>query len=64
VAVEAGIAATLDTICGALATQLGITTAAVQAAVSVKRIWLMAPNIQGTGFSSGNSAITDTMAYP
>lgn len=64
VKVEDGIAATLDTICAALALQLGLTTAQVQAAVTVKRVWLMTPNIQGPGFSSGSSAITDMMTYP
>lgn len=63
-AVEATIAATLDAICAALAAELGVATAVVQAAVTVKRVWLMAPNIQGPGFSSGSSSITTMMTYP
>jgi hypothetical protein len=62
--VEAGIATALNAISAAVATLLGLTTAQVQAAVAVKRIWTIAPVIQGAGFSSGSTAITNMMTYP
>jgi hypothetical protein len=62
--VETGIATALNTISAAVGTLLGLTTAQVQAAVAVKRVWTIAPVIQGPGFSSGSTAITNMMAYP
>ena len=61
---EAGIAAALTTICGAVAALLGLDTAQVQAAVTVRRVWTVRPNLQGAGVSSGSTALTSQMTYP
>src|SRR5260370_30961388 len=63
-AVEATIATALTAICTALATMLGLTLAQRQAAVAVKRVWTMKPNVQGAGTSSGSTVITSVIAYP
>lgn len=62
--VEAGIKTALNTICGAIATLLGKSTAAVQAAVTVQRAWTVAPNVQGPNAGSGRTVLTSDMAYP
>jgi hypothetical protein len=62
--VEAELATTITAICGPVATLLGLTLAQVQAAVTVKRVWTLTPNIQGAGTSSGRTVLTDQMAYP
>lgn len=62
--VEADIATALNTICGAVATLLGLTVAQVQAVVTVQRVWTITPNVQGGGTSSGSTALTDYMTYP
>lgn len=63
-ATETGIAAALDAICAAVGTLLGLATGQVQAAVTVRRAWTIAPNVQGGGVSSGRTVITEAMPYP
>ena len=63
-ATETAIAAALDEISAAVGTLLGLATAQVQAAVTVRRAWTIAPNVQGGGASSGRTVITETMTYP
>jgi hypothetical protein len=62
--VEAGIAATLNLICAAICTMTSMPLSVVLAAVSVQRVWMFAPNIQGPGVSSGRIATIDAMNYP
>jgi hypothetical protein len=61
---ETSIATTMTAVCTALAAELGLTLAEVQAAVSIRRVWTMAANVQGAGASSGSTAITSVMTYP
>lgn len=68
---EAGIKATLDTICTAIGGLLSFTQAQVQASVTVQRIWTAQLNQQGAaapqhlGLSGqAGSQITEVMTYP
>lgn len=68
--VEADIAAALNSICGALASLLGLTLAQVQAACTIERIWTGGLNVQGNaapqqlGPQGTGTTITETMTYP
>lgn len=68
---EAGIAATLNSICTAIAGLLQLTEAQVQASVTVSRVWSGQLNQQGAaapqhmGISGqAGSEITEAMPYP
>jgi hypothetical protein len=63
-ATEASITATLNQICAPIAAMLGRSVADIQAVAMVRRLWTMAPNIQGQGVSSGRTVITSVMPYP
>lgn len=63
-AVEGEIASALDSICTAVATMLSLPQAQVQAAVLVRRVWTIAPNVQGPGVGSGTVVQIDRMGYP
>jgi hypothetical protein len=62
--VEAEIATALAAISTNVAAMLGLTGADVDAMVTVRRVWTIAPNVQGTGVSSGRIVTTDLMTYP
>jgi hypothetical protein len=67
-AVEASISATLDQVCGSVATLLGLTVAAVRSAVLIRRMWTMNQNsydiIPGVTTGPQQVIIPDIMAYP
>lgn len=63
-ATETALALRLDQICTPIAALLGLTLAQVQAAVTVKRVWTVTPNIQGAPASSGGTVLTSFMPYP
>ena len=66
--VETAIAATLDQNCAAIATLLGLSTAQVQAAVIVRRLWAFGQNtyqvIPGVTSGPQQVVIPDVMQYP
>lgn len=62
--IEADIAAAMSAIVAAIAELLSLTTAQVDAAVTVRRVWTYAPNVQGPDVSNGRIVTTDYMAYP
>jgi hypothetical protein len=62
--VEADIATALGAISTTVAAMLGLTGPDVDAMVTVRRVWTIAPNIQGAGVSSGRIVTTDLMTYP
>lgn len=66
---ETGIKSALDTICGAIAGLLpGVTTAQVQATVTVKRTWRINPDQAGTAapvqMPGAPVPYTEILAYP
>jgi hypothetical protein len=65
---EDSIKTALNGICGLIATMLGVTQAAVQATVSVKRTWRISPDQTGTAapvqVPSAPVVYAETMAYP
>lgn len=61
-AVEAGIASMLNGMCAAWGAVTGLTTAAVQAAVTVTRVWTFANPVLGT--AGPQFTLTDQMTYP
>jgi hypothetical protein len=62
--VESAITFALDQICAAVAVLTGTPVTVVNAAVTVRRVWTFAPNVQGPDVSSGRVVTTDVMAYP
>lgn len=62
--VEADISGALSQIVAAVAELLGLPLAEVDQAVTVRRVWTFAPNMQGAGVSSGRVVSTDLMQYP
>jgi hypothetical protein len=63
-AVEADISQALSQIVAALAALLSLSLAQVDAAVLVRRVWTIAPNVQGAGAGSGLVTSIDVMQYP
>jgi len=65
---EANIRAALNTICTTIGTLLGVTQAAIQATVTVRRTWRIAANQAGTAapvqIPASPVAYTEIMAYP
>jgi hypothetical protein len=61
--VEAGITSALGAICTAVAAMLGVAELAVSNTIAVRRVWTIAPNVQGAGVSSGRIVTTDLMPY-
>ena len=66
--IEANIKTALDTISGAIATLIGVTTATIQATVTVRRTWRINPNQVGTAapvqIPAAPVPYTEFMAYP
>jgi hypothetical protein len=66
--VEADIKSALDTICAAIATLIGVTTAVIQATVTVRRTWRINPNQVGSAapvqIPAAPVPYTEFMAYP
>lgn len=60
---EATIATMLTTLATTMATGLGVTTATVQAAITVTRSWVFTPVVQATS-PAQTYTTTDQMAYP
>ena len=61
---EARITAALNQICVPVATLLGRAAADIAAAAQVRRVWTLAPNVQGQGASGGRTVLTSVMPYP
>ena len=65
-ATETAIKSALDTICTQIAAMLGVTQAAVQATVTVKRAWRVAANQEGDAAAVQVPPFiySEAMAYP
>lgn len=62
--VEADIAGAMGAICQAVAELLALPITVVNAAVTIRRNWTIAPNLQGPGVGTGRVVSTDIMPYP
>jgi len=62
--VETDLVTALNEIVGSVAVMLGLSSDQVSAAVTVRRVWTYAPNVQGAGVGTGRISNQDVMVYP